>query len=97
MQCNCREELESAVRDHVKKTLPDGFQDYDASLQGYGFAMAGNQLTSPFFIEYKGEVQVPKKGGDGMKKQKINTKVAAKYCPFCGERAAPKEDGDSDE
>ncbi|SDJ89224.1 hypothetical protein [Billgrantia gudaonensis] len=91
MQCECRAEIETAIRDHVEKTLPEGFQDYDAKLQGYGFALSGSQLTAPFFIEYKGEVQVPKKSGGGMKKQKIDTRIAAKYCPFCGKVARPDE------
>lgn len=96
MQCECRKELEAAIRKHFEKNLPEGFTDYDASFQGYGFAMQGNRLTAPFYIEYKGEVQVPKKNGGGMRGQKIKTAMVAKFCPFCGKAAEPEEDGDDE-
>tara|TARA_R110002012_G_scaffold321621_1_gene550150 strand:- start:2984 stop:3274 length:291 start_codon:yes stop_codon:yes gene_type:complete len=96
MQCECRNEFEGAIRKHIEKSLPEGFTDYDASFQGYGFAIQAGQLTAPFYIEYKGEVQVPKKNGDGMKSQKIKTAMVAKYCPFCGKPADPEEDGDDE-
>ena len=32
-------------------------------IEYYGFAMQGDKLISPFMIGYRGEVQVPKKGG----------------------------------
>jgi hypothetical protein len=86
MQCKCRDDLEAKLKDHVTENLAEGYEDFDASLQGYGFGMDRESLTmtSVFLIPFKGEVMVPKKNGGGMKRQKINTNVRASFCPFCG-------------
>ena len=90
MQCECRNEVEAKVRERIEATLPEGFADYHARLDSYGFAMMGNQMTTRLMIPYQGEVMVPKKAG-GMKKQKIKMSVAATYCPFCGKRAVAED------
>ncbi len=92
MQCDCQTKVADKLAEHAKAKLPEGFKDFDAKLQGYGFAMAGNQLTSPFMIKLLGEAWVPKKNGDGFKRQKIDTFVAANFCPFCGKAAKPDDD-----
>lgn len=93
MQCECRSELEAKLKEHVAKTLPEGFADFDASLQGFGFGMDSETLTmtSIFMVPYKGDVMVPKKNGDGMKRQKIDTSIRAQYCPFCGKATEANE------
>lgn len=97
MQCDCQTKIAEILAGHVKKKLPEGYQDFDAKLDGYGFAMQGDKLISPFMIGYRGEVQVPKKGGGGMKRQKINTTVTASFCPFCGMAAKAEEDPEPEE
>jgi hypothetical protein len=92
MQCDCQTKVAEKLAEHVKAKLPEGFKDFDAKLKGYGFAMAGNQLMSPFMISYQGEAWVPKKNGDGLKRQKIDTFVTANFCPFCGKAAKPDDD-----
>ena len=93
MQCDCQTKVAEKLAEHVKAKLPEGFKDFDAKLQGYGFAMVGNQLMSPFMISYQGEAWVPKKNpANGMKRQKIDTFVTANFCPFCGKAAKPDDD-----
>ncbi|MEL7966345.1 hypothetical protein AAG587_08210 [Vreelandella neptunia] len=86
MECECRADLEAKLKDHVTKSLGEGYEDFDASLQGYGFGMDSETLTmtSVFLIPFKGEVMVPNKNGGGMKRQKVDTSVRASFCPFCG-------------
>lgn len=97
MQCDCQTKIAEILATHVKKKLPEGYQDFDAKLDGYGFAMQGDTLVSPFMIGYRGEVQVPKKGGGGMKRQKIDTTVTASFCPFCGMAAKAEEEPEAKE
>lgn len=97
MQCDCQTKIAEILATHVKKKLPEGYQDFDAKLDGYGFAMQGDTLISPFMIGYRGEVQVPKKGGGGMKRQKIDTTVTASFCPFCGMAAKAEEEPEAKE
>ena len=97
MQCKCKETLEAKLKEHVAKSLPEGYEDFDASLQGYGFGMETETMTmiSIYQVPYKGQVMVPKKGGDGMKRRKIDTTIRAQYCPFCGKRAVPEGEEES--
>lgn len=94
MQCECRQDLESKLREHVTAQLPEGYQGFDAKLEGYGFGINKETLTmtSILMIPYKGEVMVPKKTGGGHKRQRINTSVRATFCPFCGKRADAEEE-----
>lgn len=94
MQCQCRADLENKLRQHIEEKLPEGAQDYEARLQGYGFGMNPDTLTptSIMMIPYKGEVMVPKKSGGGMKRQKIDTSVRASFCPFCGTPTSSEKD-----
>jgi hypothetical protein len=91
MQCDCKETFETRLAEKVKESLPEGFTEYSASLEGYVLT-----LTSPMeerlTIAYEGDVQVPKKAGGGFKRQKIKTSVQAAYCPFCGKPAKAKEE-----
>lgn len=96
MQCECKETLEAKVAEALQKDLPEGFTGFSASLEGYVLTLT-NPMQTRLTIAYEGDVQVPKKNADGFKRQKIKTSIQATYCPFCGERAAPKEGGDSDE
>lgn len=93
MQCECRENLEAKLRDHVAAKLPEGYEGFHAKLEGFGFGINQETLTMTtiLMIPYKGEVLVPKKTGDGMKKQKINTSVRAMFCPFCGQPTEANE------
>lgn len=90
MQCNCKEEMEAKLAEHVKAKLPQGFEDFEASLGGYTFTL-GAKVDERFSAQYKGQVMVPKKSG-GMKKQKVDVSFMAGYCPWCGERAISKKD-----
>lgn len=94
MQCECRADLELKLKEHVAKNLPEGYEELDASLQGYGFGMDSETLTmtSIFQVAYKGDVMVPKKNGGGMKRQKIDTTIRAQYCPFCGKATEANEE-----
>ncbi|WP_062359834.1 hypothetical protein [Vreelandella aquamarina] len=93
MQCDCQTKVAEKLAEHVKAKLPEGFKDFDAKLQGYGFTLTGNQMSSPLMIGYQGEVWVPKKDPTkGMKRQKIDTFVTANLCPFCGKAAKPDDD-----
>ena len=92
MQCECRKDLEARLADRMKEDLPTGYQDYHASLQGYALILS-NPIEERMAVNYEGEVQVPKKGGNGMKRQKIKANIAASYCPFCG-KAAKAQDGE---
>jgi len=95
MQCNCREQVEKKLRDFVEKDLPQGFTGFDAELKGYGWAIKGNALEDQMLIPYRGEVMVPKKSGDGMKRQKIDVNVSASFCPFCGTSMKTKKENAS--
>lgn len=90
MQCNCRKDLEQKLADMFREKLPDGYQDFDAKLSGYTFLMVDGGLDEGVYLEFTGEVQVPKKTS-GMKRQKIKHNVLANYCPFCGKRAAAEK------
>ena len=93
MKCECRKNLEAKLRDHVAAQLPEGHEGFYAKLEGYGFGIDKETMamTSILMIPYKGEVMVPKKTGGGMKKQKINTSVRARFCPFCGKPTESEE------
>jgi len=93
MQCECRKDLEAKLRNHVTAQLPEGHEGFDAELECYGFGIDQEtmSMTSIMIIPYKGEVMVPKKTGGGMKRQKINTSVRARFCPFCGASTEAKE------
>ncbi|WP_445621309.1 hypothetical protein ACUN8C_05745 [Kushneria sp. Sum13] len=85
MQCDCRKEFEEKIADVLKKDLPEGWERFDANLNGYVLAMPS--LEERLTIRYEGEVYVPKKAG-GLKRQKVSTSIQVRYCPFCGEKAA---------
>ncbi|MDW5376802.1 hypothetical protein R6258_07695 [Halomonas sp. HP20-15] len=86
MQCNCRQDLEARLAERMKKDLPEGFHDYNASLQGYALILS-DPVEERVAVTYEGDVQVPKKGGNGTKRQKIKANITANYCPFCGKSA----------
>jgi formylmethanofuran dehydrogenase subunit C len=84
MQCNCQDVFEKSIRERVEKDLPEGFEEYDANLQGFGFVRRGDSMEGAFLIKYQGSVMVPKKTGTGMKRHKIDISITANFCPFCG-------------
>ncbi|GGW45251.1 hypothetical protein [Vreelandella hamiltonii] len=96
MQCQCKETLESKVAEAIQKDLPEGFSGFSASIAGYVLTFT-NPMQTRLTIPYEGDVQVPKKSGNGFKRQKIKTSIQAKYCPFCGEPAAAKQEPHSNE
>jgi len=91
MQCDCRETFEAKVAEKVKESLPEGFTEYSASLEGYVLTLT-NPMQERLTIAYEGDVKVPKKSGDGFKRQKIKTSIQATYCPFCGKPAKAEEE-----
>lgn len=82
--CECKEDLERRLEERFKADLPDGYRNYDARLGCYGLTL-GQSLSLAFLVPYTGDVDVPKKTGGGMKRQKIKSSIKARYCPFCGE------------
>jgi hypothetical protein len=85
-----QKELEAKVSEVVKNDLPEGFKDYSADIKGYVLVLS-SPMQERLTIAYEGDVQVPKKNGDGFKRQKIKTSIQAKYCPFCGQLARAEE------
>lgn len=83
MQCDCKEKYLEAVKEHVVAAAPAGSEGFDIELGGYGMAFGSDGVKWLFKIDVKGEYKAPKKAG-GMKTVKVNTFLAANYCPFCG-------------
>ncbi|MCZ0926506.1 hypothetical protein L0636_01205 [Halomonas janggokensis] len=90
MQCDCQETIEARVAEKVKESLPEGFTDFSAALEGYVLTLT-SPMETRLTIAYEGDVQVPKKSGGGFKRQKIKTSIQATYCPFCGKAAKSEE------
>lgn len=87
MQCDCKKTLEAKIAETLQSDLPEGFSGFNASLQGYVLTFT-NPMQQRLTIAYEGEVEVPKKKGDGFKRQKVKTSIQAGFCPFCGKAAA---------
>ncbi|SIQ14476.1 hypothetical protein [Marinobacterium stanieri] len=90
MQCECQSRLNEKILQAVKANLPKGSLEPKAELVNYAFIMNGNSMDTRVFLEFSGEVMVPKRGG-GLKKQKIKQKITTAYCPFCGTPAENKD------
>lgn len=87
MNCECKKDFQQKIEDHVKKGLPEGYENYSANLEGYGLGITDdNCFVTRFMIQYSGKVMIPKKGG-GLKSKSIKTFITASYCPFCGKEA----------
>jgi hypothetical protein len=93
MQCNCREKVTATMIEQIKTALPEGHEDFSASLDNYclTFQKSGG-LEERAYVSFSGHVMVPKARG-GLKKQKINQKITVAFCPFCGTKAAAEEEG----
>lgn len=83
--CNCKKEFEEKISEHIKKTLPEGYEGFGGNLKGYGLGIntETNSFVLRFQIPFEGLVMVPRKAG-GLKKKPIKTFVVALFCPFCG-------------
>lgn len=83
MQCDCKDKYLGAVKEHVVARAPQGSEGFDIELSGYGMTFGGDGVNWLFKVDVKGEYKAPKKTG-GMKSVKVNTFIAANFCPFCG-------------
>ncbi|MCT8466986.1 hypothetical protein KZO85_00145 [Chromohalobacter canadensis] len=90
MQCDCRAVIEAKLKDRAREALPEGYKDLETRLDGYALILEGNGLDERAYMEFTGSALVPKKRGDGFKKQKISHRMIAGFCPFCGKPAKPE-------
>ena len=88
MQCDCKDKYLEAVRKHVVARAPEDSEGFDIELAGYGMTFSGDGVKWIFKVDAKGEYKAPKKAG-GFKRVKVDTFIAANYCPFCGVKCKP--------
>ena len=91
MNRECRENVEAKMKERFLEKIGSDYKDFDAKLEGYGFAISGSKLESIFSINYTGTVMVPKKNGGGMKKERVRHSVVANFCPICGKSTKTEE------
>lgn len=88
MRCECKDKYLEAIKERVVDSAPEGSQGFDINLSGYGMTFGSDGVKWLFKIDVKGEYKAPKKAG-GFKAVKVNTFLAANYCPFCGVKCKP--------
>lgn len=92
--CNCKTEIEAQLLERFKSKHPDA-SGHTATLDGYGFVIAGSAMTLRPYMPIKfGAGHANKKTGLERWKNEKGT-MSFRFCPFCGQNllasAAPKD------
>jgi hypothetical protein len=83
--CDCRNRIESKLREDLPAQLPEGHKDLGVRLEGYALMMGEGVMRSRQIMPIEITYQAPTKAGV-MKARKQTMSMAASYCMFCGER-----------
>lgn len=84
MNCDCISDVELKIKSRIEQKMPDGSRSLELNFPQFRFGMTDRMdLVRIISLDVKGQYQAPKKSG-GMKRVKVDTFIAATYCPFCG-------------
>ena len=89
MSCDCRKDIEQRLLDRFKDQYPDA-QNHGATLMGYTYIIEDLGITTKGFMPIELNAQHPLKKG-GVKAKTMRSNMIFTFCPFCGERYAPKQ------
>jgi hypothetical protein len=90
--CDCQNTIEERLTGKFKEQAKDA-KGHRVSLQGY-MLILGKEIRTVGFMKAEMIAEFPlKKGGE--KRKTSLTNVLFTFCPWCGERYAPKDDAQS--
>lgn len=85
MQCNCIEEIEARVKEHVQPKIKVPIEAVKCQNISWVFGNgAGTYISIPFGVKADATGYRSEKGKQFM--------VHASYCPFCGKPTKPKSE-----
>lgn len=83
MQCECVERVRGLIDGKVRESMPNGSKDLSWDFTSIRMGLTDDGIIYMPVFDIKGGYQAPKKAG-GFKRVKVDTFIAATYCPFCG-------------
>lgn len=83
MQCECLKRVKEQIDGKLREKMPEGAIDLEWDFPQIRMGMTADGVTTMPVFDIKGEFQARKKVG-GFKRVKVDTFLAATYCPFCG-------------
>jgi hypothetical protein len=83
--CNCRQETEARLLEHLPAQLPECHKNLSARLTGYALMFGDGKMQSRQVMPIDITYQAPTKAGV-MKDKKKSMSMQANYCMFCGEK-----------
>ncbi len=81
--CECKTKIEAELAGRFKSQKPEA-SDHNVSLQGYGFAVVGNELQTRPFMHYSATAFFPSKKTGVEKVKTVKGTMTFSFCPFCG-------------
>lgn len=81
--CECKTKIEAELNGRFKSQKPEA-SDHNVSLQGYGFAVVGNELQMRPFMNYEASAFFPVKKTGIEKGKTVKGMLTFSFCPFCG-------------
>ncbi|WP_122425133.1 hypothetical protein [Pseudomonas viridiflava] len=90
MQCECVTRVKERIDGKLREQMPEGANSLEWSFPQIRFGLTNDGVVHLPVFDIKGEFQAPKKAG-GFKRVKVDTFLAATYCPFCGMKCKADE------